>query len=202
MKEIKNIVFDFGGVLLDWNPRYFYRTFFENETEVEYFLANICTEEWNAEQDRGRSFSEGIKLLQTQHPEYGNAIRLFGDNWEDMLKSELLDGVKLLRELKNCDYRIWGLTNWSAETIQIAYRKYDFFQLFDGIVVSGEEKLIKPDKRIYEVLLDRYNLNAEESVFIDDNHANIKAARELGFKAILFDDITSVRGQLYKLQII
>lgn len=196
MKEIKNIVFDFGGVLLDWNPRYFYRTFFWDENEMEHFLANICTDEWNAEQDRGRSFSEGVKLLQSQHPEYRNAIQLYSDKWEDMLKSELPDGVKLLRELKDCDYRIWGLTNWSAETIQIAYRKHDFFQLFDGIVVSGEEKLIKPDRRIYEVLLDRYKLNAEESVFIDDNHANIKTARELGFKAILFDNIVNVRGQL------
>ena len=196
MKEIKNIVFDFGGVLLDWNPRYFYRTFFWDENEMEYFLANICTSEWNAEQDKGRSFSEGIKFLQSQHPEYRNAIQLFWDNWEDMLKSDLPDGVKLLHELKDHDYRIWGLTNWSAETIQIAYRKYDFFQLFDGIVVSGEEKLIKPDRRIYEVLLDRHKLNAEESVFIDDNHANIKTAQELGFNAILFDNIVNVRGQL------
>lgn len=196
MKKIKNIVFDFGGVLLDWNPRYYYRTFFWDENEMEHFLANICTDEWNAEQDRGRSFSEGIKLLQSQHPEYRNAIQLFSDRWEDMLKSELPDGVKLLRELKDRDYRIWGLTNWSAETIQIAYRKYDFFQLFDGIVVSEEEKLIKPDRRIYEVLLDRYKLNAEESVFIDDNHANIKTAQELGFKAILFDNIANVCGQL------
>lgn len=196
MKEIKNIVFDFGGVLLDWNPRYFYRTFFWDENEMEHFLANICTDEWNAEQDRGRSFSEGVKLLQSQHPEYRNAIQLYSDKWEEMLKSELPDGVKLLRELKDRDYRIWGLTNWSAETIQIAYRKHDFFQLFDGIVVSGEEKLIKPDRRIYEVLLDRYKLHAGESVFIDDNHANIKTAQELGFKAILFDNITNVREQL------
>lgn len=163
---------------------------------MEYFLANICTDEWNAEQDRGRSFAEGIELLQLQYPEYKNAIQLFWDNWEDMLESELPDGVKLLRELKDRGYRIWGLTNWSEETIQIAYRKYDFFQLFDGIVVSGEEKLIKPDRRIYEVLLDRYKLNAEESVFIDDNHINMKTAQELGFRAVLFDNIENVRRQL------
>lgn len=196
MKKIKNIVFDFGGVLLDWNPRYFYRTFFWDEKEMEAFLANICTDEWNAEQDRGRSFSEGIKLLQSQHPEYRKAIQLFADKWEDMLKSEIPDSVELLRELKEKKYRIWGLTNWSAETIQIAYRKYDFFKLFDGIVVSGEEKLIKPDKRIYKVLLDRYKLNPEESVFIDDSPANIKSAQELGFNAILFENIVNVREQL------
>lgn len=196
MEKIKNIIFDFGGVLLDWNPRYLYRTFFWNENEMEYFLSNICTDEWNAEQDRGRSFAEGVKLLQFKYPDYREAIQLFMDRWEDMLKSELPESVDLLRELKEQGYCIYGLTNWSAETIKIAYRKYDFLKLFDGIVVSGEEKLIKPDKRIYQVLLDRYMLNAGECIFIDDNTANINAARELGFKAIHFDNITNVRKQL------
>ena len=193
--KIRNIIFDFGGVLLDWNPRYLYRTFFWDEKEMEHFLANVYTEDWNAEQDRGRPFSEGIKLLQFQNPEYREAIQLFIDQWETMLKSDMADSVQLLRELKE-GYGIFGLTNWSAETIQIAYRRFDFFKLFDGIVVSGEEKLIKPDKRIYQVLLDRYNLKAEESVFIDDNSANIKAAQELGFNAILFDNIVNTREQL------
>jgi len=194
--KIENIVFDFGGVLLDWNPRYLYRTFFWDEKEMEHFLTNVCTDEWNAEQDRGRLFSEGIKLLQFQHPEYREAIQLFTDGWETMLKSEMPDSVKLLQELKEQGYSIFGLTNWSAETIQIAYRRFDFFKLFDGIVVSGEEKLIKPDKRIYQVLLYRYKLKAEESVFIDDNADNIKAALELGFNAVLFDNIVNVRKQL------
>jgi 2-haloacid dehalogenase len=201
MKKIKNIVFDFGGVLLDWNPRYLYRSFFSDENEMEHFLANICTNEWNAEQDRGRPFSEGIKLLQSKHPEHNEAIQLYFDKWENMLKCEISDGVKLLRELKDKDYRIWGLTNWSAETIPIAYSKHDFFKLFDGIVVSGEEKLLKPDKRIYEILLKRYMLNAEESVFIDDIFPNIKAAQELGFNAILFDNISNVRDRLSEILI-
>lgn len=196
MKTIKNIIFDFGGVLLDWNPRYFYRTFFWDEKELEQFLSNICTEEWNAEQDRGRPFSEGIRLLQSQHPEYMEAIQLFSKNWEDMLRCEIPEGVELLHDLKNQGYRIYGLTNWSAETIQIVYRKYDFFKLFDGIIVSGEEKLLKPDSRIYQVLLNRYRLKAEESVFLDDNVSNIIAAKKLGFKAILFDHISNVREQL------
>lgn len=193
---IKNIVFDFGGVLLDWNPRYFYRTFFRDKKEMEYFLTTVCSPEWNAEQDRGRPFAEGIKLLQFQYPEYREAIQLYGDRWEDMIKGEIPEGVNLLHELKAAGYDIYGLTNWSAETLWITYRKHDFFTLLDGIVVSGEEKLIKPDKRIYEVLLNRYNLNAEECVFIDDSPANIKAAAELGFKAILFDDISTVRKKL------
>ncbi len=196
MKKIKNIVFDFGGVLLDWNPRYFYRTFFWDEKEMEHFLANVCNDEWNAEQDKGRSFAEGVKLLQWEHPEYREAIALFAERWEDMLKCELPETVNLLRKLKNEGYGIYGLTNWSAETIQIVYRRYDFFKLFDGIVVSGEEKLIKPDKQIYNILLERYHLKAKESVFIDDNPANIESAWELGFNVILFNNITHVEEEL------
>lgn len=196
MKEIKNIVFDFGGVLLDWNPRYMYRTFFGDEKEMEYFLTHVCTEQWNAEQDKGRSFDEGIKLLQFQHPQYREAIQLFVDRWEEMLRCEIPESVEILRSVKNQGLRVFGLTNWSAEMIPLVYRKYDFFKLFDGIVVSGEEKLIKPDKRIYEVLLDRYMLNAEESIFIDDNPDNIQAAGELGFRTILFDNAANLRKLL------
>lgn len=199
MNKIKNIVFDFGGVLIDWNPKYLYRDIFCNEEEMDYFLGNICTPQWNEQQDKGRSFADGINILQSQHPHYSEYIHLFKDRWEEMLGGELPDSVNLLRNLKNDGYRIYGLTNWSAETIQVLYRKYDFFELFDGIVVSGEEKLIKPDKRIYEVLLDRYGLFAEESVFIDDNSDNVDAANELGFNAILFTNIVNLRKQLIPL---
>lgn len=201
MKRIKNIVFDFGGVLLDWNPRYLYRTFFGNDKEMDYFLTHICTEQWNAQQDKGRSFAEGIEILQSQHPEYREAIGLFIDKWEDMLKCDFPESVEMLRNVKREGFRVFGLTNWSAETIPLVYQRFDFLKLFDGIVVSGEEKLLKPDKRIYEVLLDRYMLNAEESIFIDDNPDNIKMAKELGFKAIPFDNIANVRKQLSALLI-
>ena len=192
MERIKNIVFDFGGVLLDWNPRYFYRAYFKDEQEMEYFLSNICTTEWNAEQDKGRSFEEGIRILQEQYPQYKEAIRLFKDKWEDMLKGEFPESVKLVKQLKEMGYDIYGLTNWSAETIPLAYSKYEFFQLFDGIVVSGEENVIKPDPKIYEILLERYKLKAEESIFIDDSPTNIISAKELRFKAVLFDNIENV----------
>ena len=166
---VKNIVFDFGGVLLDWNPKYFYRTYFKDEKEMEYFLSHICTEEWNAEQDKGRSFEEGVRLLQKQYPQYTEPIRMFKDKWECMLKGEFTRSVDLLKRLKGEGYGIYGLTNWSAETIPLVYSKYNFFQLFDGIVVSGEEKVIKPDPKIYRILLERYNLTAENTLFIDDN---------------------------------
>lgn len=196
MEDIKNIVFDFGGVLLDWNPRYFYNTYFEDKEEMEYFLSNVCTHEWNAEQDRGRSFDEGIRMLQEQFPPYKEAIRLFRDKWEYMLKGELPESVELLKRLKGMGYAVYGLTNWSAETIRLAYSKYGFFQLFSGIVVSGEEKVLKPDPRIYEILLERYGLKAESSVFIDDSAANVAAAQKLGFKAIHFDNIENVSKQI------
>ena len=202
MKEIKNIVFDFGGVLLDWNPRYVYSNYFGSKDEMEYFLANICTGEWNAEHDRGRSFDEGVSLLQAQYPECAEAIAMFRDKWKYMIKGEIHAGVSLLRKLKAARYKIYGLTNWSAETIDYALSKYDFFKLFDGIVVSGREKIIKPDAGIYKILLERYGLNAAESVFIDDSLPNINAARELGFNAILFDNIENVLLQLKSLNVI
>ncbi len=196
MKRIRNIVFDFGGVLLDWNPRHLYRNYFSDEQQMEYFLANVCTGPWNVELDRGRPFAEAIKELQAENPEYREAIGLFKSRWGEMVKSEIPGTVELLRDLKARGFALYGLTNWSAETLPIAYERFDFFGLFDGIVVSGDEKLIKPDPRIYRVLLDRYGLDARESVFIDDNADNIKAAQELGFEAILFDTPGHVREQL------
>ncbi len=196
MERIKNFVFDFGGVLVDWNPRYAYRNYFKDEKEMEYFLAHVCNSEWNAEQDRGRTFEEGIRLLLPQFPQYREAIRLYWQRWEDMVKCEFPESVKLLKQVKEEGYKVYGLTNWSAETFPITYARYDFFRLFDGIVVSGEEKVIKPDPRIFCILLERYGLKAEESVFIDDNPDNAEAAQALGFRAIRFNDIGQVRTEI------
>ncbi|MBF0547759.1 MAG: HAD family phosphatase [Candidatus Riflebacteria bacterium] len=193
---IKNIIFDFGGVLFHWNPRYLYRAYFKTEDEMEYFLANICTDEWNAEQDRGRPFAEGVQILQQKFPEYAEPIGLFKDQWHVMLKSEIPETVELLYQFRNQGYQIFGLTNWSAETIPIVFNKYDFLKEFDGIVVSGQEKLIKPDKRIYTLLLERYALKAKESLFIDDNINNIKTAKEVGMQVILYDNIFNVKNKI------
>jgi len=195
MMKIENIIFDFGGVLVDWNPRYLYKSHFSNEQEMEHFLKNICTDEWNAEQDRGRSLVEGTLLLQNKFPEFHSHIQLFYDRWETMLKGDIPETVSLLYKLK-AKYKIYGLTNWSAETISIAYKRFSFFKEFDGIVVSGEEKLIKPDQQIYTVLLDRYNLNAANTVFIDDNLKNIKAAEEVGLNGIHFENADQLETRL------
>jgi len=193
--KIKNIVFDFGGVLVDWNPRHLYKSHFQDTNEMESFLKNICTEEWNIEQDRGRSLSEATIELQKKFPEHSASISLFYDKWEDMLKGEIAGTVAILYKLKE-KYALYGLTNWPSETIHVAYKRFSFFQEFEGIVVSGTEKLIKPDKRIYQLLLDRYSIKAEESIFIDDNINNIKAAKELGFYAIHFENPTQLETDL------
>lgn len=193
---IKNIIFDFGGVLLDWNPRYLYKSYFNNDEEMEHFLADICNGEWNIRQDAGRPFAEAVKELQAKFPEYAEAIQLYDDDWEKMLKCELPESIDLLKELKFMGYGIYGLTNWSAEKIGYAFANYSFFSLFDGIVVSGVEKVVKPDRKIYEILLERYSLKPGECVFIDDNQDNVDMAKVLGINAIRFDNIGNVKEHL------
>ena len=185
MSKIKNIIFDFGGVLVDWNPTYLYNKEFENEKEMSYFLENICTSEWNIQQDAGRPLVEATELLQKEYPEYKDLIGYYYGRWEEMLGGTFEENVRLLKMLKP-NYSIYGLTNWSAETITIAFNKYNFFSHLNGIVVSGDEKLIKPDPKLYQILLDRYSLKADESLFIDDNKHNIETANDMGFQTIHF----------------
>jgi 2-haloacid dehalogenase len=199
--KIENIVFDFGGVLVNWNPRYLYKDHFQNDKEMEHFLKNICTDEWNLEQDRGRTLMEGTVLLQNKFPEFHSMIQLFYDKWDTMLKSDIPETVSLLYKLKT-KYKIYGLTNWSAETISIAYDRFPFFKEFDGIVVSGQEKMIKPNKQIYHLLLDRYNLKAENTIFIDDNMDNIRAAEEIGLQGIHFESPSQLETRLSSINVI
>ncbi|MDR4954673.1 HAD family phosphatase [Chryseobacterium sp. ES2] len=200
--KIKNIIFDFGGVLMDWNPRYYFKDYFNDNEKMEYFLENITHDEWNIEQDRGRSLAEGTEIQVKKFPEWEKEIRAFYDNWTVMLKSDIPQNVEVLRKLKNTDYQLFGLTNWSEETFPYALENYDFFQIFDGkIVVSGTEKLIKPDPKIWHVLLNRYNIKAEESVFIDDNTKNIEMAQSLGFITVQVTCDTNLEQELIKLGI-
>ncbi|OWK97204.1 HAD family phosphatase [Chryseobacterium manosquense] len=197
---IKNIIFDFGGVLMDWNPRYFYKDYFNDDEKMEFFLRNIATDEWNAEQDRGRSLAEGTEILIAKFPEWETEIRAYYDNWTTMLRSDIPENVAVLRKLEHSEYDLFGLTNWSAETFPYALENYDFFKIFDGkIVVSGTEKLIKPDPKIWEVLLERYNIKANESVFIDDNAKNIETAKNLGFVTIHITEETNLAEELRNL---
>lgn len=197
---IKNIIFDFGGVLMDWNPRYYFRTHFNDDEKMEYFLTQVAHNEWNAEQDRGRTLKEGTEFLVAQHPDWEAEIRAYYDNWTTMLRADIPQNVEVLRKLEHTDYQLFGLTNWSNETFPYALENYDFFKIFDGkIVVSGDEKLIKPDPKIWELLLSRYNISAEESVFIDDNEANIAAAKALGFLTVHIKPETDLESELKNL---
>ena len=193
--DFKNIVFDIGGVLVDSNPRYLLKDYFNDNREMEYFLTHICTPEWNLEQDKGRSLTEGTRILQNKYPEYHALIQLFYDKYEKMLKSDIPETVALLKKLK-ARYKVYGLTNWSAETFKIAFAKFPFFKDFDGIVVSGQEKILKPDKRIYYRLLERYNLKAENTVYIDDNLDNIRTAEEIGMVSIHFENAGKLEKEL------
>ncbi len=195
---MKDIVFDLGGVLIDWNPRYLYKKIFASEEEMEWFLSNVCTPQWNTQQDAGRLFAQGIALAKEKYPKYAPQIEDYYKRWEEMLGGSIKGTVAIWRELKDKGYRIYALTNWSAETFPIAKAKYDFLQQMDGIVVSGEEHLVKPDPEIYARLLKRFGLHSPNCVYIDDNAANVSAAAMLGFDAIPFQSPDALRMELLK----
>lgn len=199
MSNIKTVVFDIGGVLIDWNPRHLYRKIFSSEEEMEWFLSEICTYEWNVQQDGGKLFSDATTELSARFPEYSDKIALYYGRWEEMLGGELKDTVKIFNELKSAGIPIYALTNWSHEAFPVAFERYGFMKQFDGIVVSGYEKLLKPDHAIYQVLMDRYNINPAESVYIDDNKANAEASAELGFNSIHFHSADQLRQELRSL---
>ncbi|MDY4993698.1 MAG: HAD family phosphatase [Succinivibrio sp.] len=200
MDTIKNVVFDFGGVLLDWNPRYFYKSIFNDDQKMEYFLQNIATSTWNAQMDKGRSFEECMKELAEQYPEYKDPIMLYRKGWETMLKGPIELGMRVLDAVMNAQkFKVYGLTNWSAETFPGTFNKYKFLQKFEGIVVSGEEQMIKPEKGIYLTLIERYNLVPEETFFMDDNIQNVETALSRGINAVQFTGTDKNLEQIAKI---
>ena len=188
--KIKNIIFDLGGVLIDWNPEYVYLKEFEgNRKKMQTFFDEVCTFDWNENQDAGYSLSKATNDRVILFPEQESLIRMYYDRWEEMLGGEIEGSVSILRKLKdNTFYKVVSLTNWSAETFPIALKRFDFLHWFEGIVVSGTEKTRKPFSEIYQTTLKRYNLEASESLFIDDNKRNIAAADKLGIQTIIFHD--------------
>ncbi|MFZ9981880.1 MAG: HAD family hydrolase [Cyclobacteriaceae bacterium] len=197
MNKPETIIFDLGAVLIDWNPRYLYRKIFRDESKMEWFLNNICTPDWNEEQDAGRSFKEASDLLVKQHPDWESEIMAFRLRWEEMLGGPIEGTVEILNSVKNTGkYKLIALTNWSAETFPIAKARYDFIGWFDGIVMSGEEKTRKPFGKFYRIMIDRYNLRPEKCVFIDDNPRNVKGGLELGIPGIQFIDPQQLKASL------
>lgn len=200
---IKNIIFDLGGVLVDWNPKYVYRTIFKTEEEVDWFLQNITTMEWNVEQDGGRSIAAANELLISQYPEHKENILAYYGRWTEMLGGPIQETVDILKQLVDSKkYRMLALTNWSAETFPVAIERYEFLSWFEGIVVSGIEKCKKPEPEIYNILIDRYQVNPTECIFIDDNKDNITMAEELGIRGIHFISPQLLHEKLIKMEIL
>ena len=194
---INTIIFDLGAVLIDWNPDYLYRKLFIDEEEMKNFLATICTSEWNEEQDAGRPLQEGTEILVKQFPQHETNIRAFYDRWHEMLGEPFWDTVDIFRELKDSGkYKIYALTNWSAETFPVAVERYEFLGWFDDIVVSGAEKMRKPAPEFYQLLLNRNHVKPQEAVFIDDNYRNVLAAEKLGIHCIHFTSAEKLREEL------
>ncbi len=200
---ISTIVFDLGGVLVDWNPRYLFTRLFDDHAEMEYFLREVCSPSWNEQQDAGRSWADATALLIEQHPEYAQQIIAYWKRWPEMLRGAIDGSVQLLEQLRqNNSHRLLALTNWSAETFAHARQRFDFLRYFEGILVSGAEKLKKPDPRIYQLLFKRYSLNATECLFIDDSLPNVKAAKALGMEAIYFRSPERLRAALQQRKVL
>lgn len=203
MTKIRNIVFDLGGVLVDWNPDYVYRKIFkDDEQKMKWFYQNICTSEWNEEQDAGRTLAEGTELLVRKFPEHAENIKAFYGRWEEMLGGPIEGTVEILRQLKEeTDIKLYALTNWSHETFPIALNRYEFLQWFDGRLVSGEEKTRKPFKKIYELLIQKFSIDPAKSIYTDDNARNLIPAAELGFHTIHFQSPQQFKNELEKVGI-
>jgi 2-haloacid dehalogenase len=194
------VVFDFGGVLLNWNPRHLYRKLFAgDEAAMESFLANVCTPAWNERQDAGRSFADAVAELLPRHPDKAALIAAFGQRFDEMIAGPIDGTVEILAELKRAGVPRYGLTNFSAETFGPQRQRFEFLSWFDGIVVSGEEGVIKPDPRIFRILLERYRIAPEEAVFIDDSPGNAAAAVALGIHGIHFRSPELLRRELASL---
>ena len=204
MKSINTIIFDLGGVLIDWNPEYVYLEVFNGDRKkMQWFFDNICTNEWNENQDAGYPMVKATEERIALFPEYEDLIKLFYGRWVDMLGDEILETVEILDKLIKSDkYKVVALTNWSHETFPIALNRFDFLHWFEGIVVSGEEKTRKPFTDIYNITLTRYNIDAKHSVFIDDNLKNINTANMLGINGIHFKNPKLLIEQLKSFNII
>jgi 2-haloacid dehalogenase len=197
---IHTIIYDLGGVLIDWNPMYVYEHYFSSEQDRKYFFEKICTSDWNEEQDAGRSIQEANEILIAQYPQWEQAIRDYYGRWKEMIRGPIQDSVDLLEEIKQTgNYRLYALTNWSAETFPVARERFAFLSWFDGILVSGEEKTRKPFDDFYLKLFEKFNIDKEASVFIDDNLRNIEAARKLGIQSIHFSTAPSLKRELIEL---
>ena len=198
--ELDTVVFDLGGVLADWNPRYLYRGLFDgDEQAMEEFLTNVCTPEWNHAMDAGRPREQAVAELVAHHPHHEPLIRAWVERWEDMLGPEIAGTAAVVAELAGRGVRLLALTNWSAETFPTARARFASFRYFEAIVVSGEHGLAKPDPRLFQLLLQRHSVDPSRAAYVDDRQDNAATAAALGMTAVVFTDPDSLRTDLTRL---
>lgn len=202
-QKIDTIIFDLGGVLVDWNPEHLYRNIFKNDPEkMEWFLTNVCTPEWNLAHDAGRLIAEGEAIKIAEFPEYESEIRAFYTDWEQMFSGTIQKNVEIFHQLKASDnYKVYALTNWCAEKWDKAIELFPFFNDFDGVVVSGQEKCRKPSKKIFDILFERFSISPEKAIFIDDNKENVEASIKLNVNGIHFKKEDDLKKQLQEFKV-
>jgi 2-haloacid dehalogenase len=200
---IKAIIFDYGNVLLEWDPRFIYHRYFPDDPEgMEHFFREVNFADWNLQQDKGRPFKEGVALLSREFPHYSHLIQAFHDHWIDSVGGSIAGTVDILKRLKQAGYPLYGLSNWSSETFPTMRERHDFFDLFDDMVISGYVGHIKPEPEIFHILLEKIGKPAEECLFIDDSLRNIQQAQKLGFATILFQSPQQLESSLRDFKII
>jgi 2-haloacid dehalogenase len=196
-------VFDLGGVLIDWNPRYLYRKLFDgNDDAMEHFLATVCTQSWNEQQDAGRSFADACASLKLVHPNKADLIDAWVHRYGEMLAGPISGTVEILTELRSGGVPLYALTNWSAETFPVALKRFEFLKWFRGVLLSGEARLLKPDVRLFELFLQTFAIEPARAVYIDDHRSNVHVATALGMHGILFTDSQALRSELVKVGVI
>lgn len=203
MKKIDTVIFDLGGVLIDWNPEYVYLDVFNGDRKkMQWFFDNVCTFDWNEQQDAGRSLADATKERIVLFPEHEELIKMYYGRWEEMLGGSIDDTVTILKSIINQkQHEVYALTNWSAETFPIALERFEFLHWFKDIVVSGTEKTRKPFREIYEITIDRFNINPENTLFIDDNLRNVEASIDAGINGIHFKSPQNLTEELKKYHI-
>ena len=201
--SIKAIIFDFGGVVINWDPRRVFRKFFpEGEQAMENFMREIGFSEWNLRQDEGYPFEQAVHDLSAQFPQYAHIIRAYDVDWEESITGIIPETVELLRRLKEAGYRLYGLTNWNHAKFSLVRNKYEFFSLFEEIIVSGEVKLIKPDPAIYRLLMERIHLRPRDCLMIDDSAGNVTASQNIGFRTIHYTSPDQLEAELHRLDLL
>ena len=189
-------LFDLGGVFFDWEPKYFFNDIFSDKKDLDFFLNEVCNESWNLRQDEGRSIKDAENELIPKFPEYENQIKMYYSNHRKMIKGTFNLSIEVLNNLKNLNYPCYVLSNWSSETFIGVTEDYPFLKQFDGMIISGQENLIKPNIAIYNLAVERFKLNPSETEFIDDKIENIISAKKIGFNTIHLEDPSSIKKDI------